>query len=102
VPAIVAAQAVTVIASPLVAGALWWLTSRADIMGSMQNSRFTNVMAGVGFLLLLAIAAYTAAVKIPQKVDSLRESTARVQSHHVGRDDSLSMPTQNDNSNCQM
>jgi Mn2+/Fe2+ NRAMP family transporter len=66
VPAIVAAQAVTVVASPLVAGALWWLTSREDVMGTMRNARLTNVLAGVGFLLLLAIATYTAVVKIPE------------------------------------
>ncbi len=79
VPAIVAAQAVTVIASPLVAGALWWLTSREDIMGSLRNSRITNFMAGLGFVLLLAIAAYTAAVKIPEKTKALRKES-RVES----------------------
>ena len=64
VPAIVAAQAVTVIAAPLVAGALWWLTNRPDIMGVDRNGTMTNVFALVGFVLLLAMAWYTAAYKV--------------------------------------
>ncbi len=71
-PAIIAAQAVTVIAAPLVAGSLWWLTSRRDIMGDLCNRRSTNVLAGIGFLLLLLIGAYTALVVIPQKVQKYR------------------------------
>jgi Mn2+/Fe2+ NRAMP family transporter len=74
VPAIVAAQAVTVLAAPLVAGALWWLTNQADIMGKDRNSPSINVLAGVGFVLLLAMAGYTACVSIPQNVKKLRES----------------------------
>lgn len=64
VPAIVAAQAVTVVASPLAAGTLWWLTSRRDVMGSLCNRPLTNVMAGIGLLLLLSVAGYTVVVKI--------------------------------------
>ncbi len=75
VPAIVAAQAVTVIAAPLVAGALWWLTSRRKIMGEFCNGPVTNALAGVGFLLLLSVAAYTALVKIPEKVDAYRNAS---------------------------
>ena len=74
VPAIVAAQAVTVIAAPLVAGALWWLTNRADIMGDDRNSQTVNVLAGIGFVLLLAMAAYTAGVSIPANVQKLRQA----------------------------
>ncbi|MCA9121642.1 MAG: Nramp family divalent metal transporter [Planctomycetaceae bacterium] len=73
VPAIVAAQAVTVLAAPLVAGALWWLTNRPDIMGSDRNSTTVNVLAGIGFVLLLAMAAYTAGVSIPTNVKKLRQ-----------------------------
>ncbi len=64
VPAIVAAQAVTVVASPLVAGALWWLTSRADIMGEHKNGLLMNLAAMAGFLMLLAMAFYTAGWKV--------------------------------------
>lgn len=64
VPAIVAAQAVTVLASPLVAGALWWLTSRTDVMGEERNGRLTNVAALAGFVLLLGMGWYTATEKV--------------------------------------
>jgi Mn2+/Fe2+ NRAMP family transporter len=64
VPAIVAAQAVTVVAAPIVAGALWWLTNRRDIMGADRNGMIINVFALIGFLLLLAMAAYTAVYKV--------------------------------------
>lgn len=74
VPAIVAAQAVTVIAAPLVAAVLWWLTSRRSLMGEMRNRPATNVLAGIGLALLLAIATYTALIVIPAKVKSYRES----------------------------
>lgn len=73
VPAIIAAQAVTVVAAPLVAASLWWLTSRDSVMGPLRNSRTTNVLAGIGFLLLLAVAAYTAVAVIPQKVKAYRQ-----------------------------
>ena len=48
VAAIVAAQAVTVVAAPLVAGTLWWLSNRTDIMGTHRPSILMNVLAGVG------------------------------------------------------
>jgi Mn2+/Fe2+ NRAMP family transporter len=61
---IVAANAVTVLAAPLVAGALIWLTNRRDIMGQWRNGVGTNLAAGVGFLLMLALAWYTASEKV--------------------------------------
>lgn len=76
VPAIVAAQAVTVLAAPLVAGALWWLTNRPDVMGQDRNTPTVNLLAGIGFVLLLAMAAYTAGVKIPQNVKKLQKPAA--------------------------
>ena len=63
-PAIVAAQALTVIASPLLAAALLWLTNRRDVMGSQQNSGAVNLLASLGLILLLAMAYYTATHKI--------------------------------------
>lgn len=68
VPAIVAAQAVTVIASPLMAGALLWLTNRKDIMGDDRNGPVINIVAGIGFLLLLAMAWYTASEKVAPQI----------------------------------
>lgn len=64
VPAIVAAQAVTVLAAPLVAGVLWWLTNRHDVMGELKSGPLLNLLAAVGFLLLLGIAWYTATAKV--------------------------------------
>ena len=64
VPAVVAAQAVTVLAAPLMAGALWWLTSLRDVMGTHRNSLLMNVAAGIGFAMLLVLAAYVATQKV--------------------------------------
>jgi Mn2+/Fe2+ NRAMP family transporter len=63
-PAIVTAQAVTVIVSPLMAAALLWLTNRTDVMGEYRNRLAVNVFATLGLLLLLAMAGYTATAKI--------------------------------------
>ncbi|MCA9111022.1 MAG: hypothetical protein KDA52_13810, partial [Planctomycetaceae bacterium] len=71
VGAIVFAQATTVIAAPLMAGALWWLTSRKDLMGEYANGVLTNVLAGAGFLLLLVIAAWVAVVKVVPGMSAL-------------------------------
>jgi Mn2+/Fe2+ NRAMP family transporter len=68
VAAIVMAQAVTVIAAPLLAGAMLWLTNRKDIMGEDRNSPFMNLVAGLGFVMLLAMAWYTATAKVWPKV----------------------------------
>jgi len=68
VPAIVGAQAATVIAAPLVAGALLWLTCRTDVMGDERNGKIVMVLGGMGFVLLLAMAWYTAAVGIPSRL----------------------------------
>jgi Mn2+/Fe2+ NRAMP family transporter len=64
VAAIVAAQAVTVIASPLMAGALLWLTNRRDVMGEHRNGPVMNIAAAIAFAVLLAMAWYTAAFKV--------------------------------------
>lgn len=74
VPAIVAAQAVTVVAAPLMAGALLWLTNSPDVMGEDRNGPLMNVLAGLGFLILLAMAWYTAAVRIPDQIRDWRDS----------------------------
>ncbi|RMG35269.1 MAG: divalent metal cation transporter [Planctomycetota bacterium] len=64
VGAIVAAQAVTVVASPLMAMVLLWLTNCRDLMGAHRNGWITNLLAGCGLLLLLATAWYTATAKV--------------------------------------
>ena len=69
-PTIIAAQAVTVVAAPLVAGVLLWLTSSRDVMGDHVNSPATTAFAGIGLLLLVAMAAKTAFVDLPRKVNA--------------------------------
>ena len=64
VTAIVAAQAVTVVAAPLAAGVLLWLTNQQDIMGEQRNGPVMNVLAGLGLLLLLIIAVNVAITKV--------------------------------------
>lgn len=56
VPAIVAGQAVTVLAAPLVAGVLLWLTNRRDIMGEVRNGWLLNSLGFAGFVMLLVMA----------------------------------------------
>ncbi|MCA9067275.1 MAG: divalent metal cation transporter, partial [Planctomycetaceae bacterium] len=56
---IVAAQAVTVIASPLVAGSLLWLTSKRDVMGDNVNGPLLTIFGVIGLLVLLAMSANT-------------------------------------------
>lgn len=73
-PTIVAAQAVTVVVAPLIAGVLWWLTSSRAVMGNRANSLVTNCVAAVGFVILLAIAARTALITLPQKVQDYRQA----------------------------
>ncbi|HUG67940.1 MAG TPA: hypothetical protein VMM76_09315, partial [Pirellulaceae bacterium] len=48
--------------------------NRADIMGDDRNSPTVNVLAGIGFVLLLAMAAYTACISIPANIQELRQA----------------------------
>lgn len=68
-PTIIAAQAATVIASPLVAGVLLWLTSSRDVMGDKVNRPITTILGGIGVLMLVAMACKTAFVDLPKQVD---------------------------------
>ncbi len=63
-PTIIAAQAVTVVGAPLVAGVLLWLASSKDVMGAHRNGPVLKVFAGIGLVLLIAMAARTAIVTI--------------------------------------
>ncbi|MCR9295829.1 MAG: Nramp family divalent metal transporter [bacterium] len=73
-PTIIAAQAVTVIAAPLVAGVLLWLTSSRDVMGDHVNRPGTIAAGLVGLTLLVAMAGKTAVVDLPSKIDSYLQS----------------------------
>lgn len=59
-PAIVFGQAITVIASPLVAGVLLWLCNRRDVMGDDRNGWGLNLLGVLGVVTLIAMAIYTA------------------------------------------
>lgn len=63
-PAIVFGQAVTVIASPLVAAVLLWLCNRRDVMGEDRNGWGLNLLGASGLLTLIAMAIYTAVYKV--------------------------------------
>ena len=76
VPAIVAAQAVTVLAAPLLAGTLWWLTGHRKVMGDNRNGTAMNLAAGIGFVLLLGMAYRLVSTEIPKKIDALRADAA--------------------------
>ncbi len=64
VSAIVVAQATTVLAAPLIATALLWLTNLESVMGERRNGFWMNVAAGCGLILLLAMSIYTAVEKV--------------------------------------
>ena len=79
-PTIIAAQAATVVASPLVAGVLLWLTSSRDVMGDKVNGPGTIAFAGLGLLMLVAMAGKTAFVDLPQKIKAYRNPQPAVSS----------------------
>ncbi|MEM1068646.1 MAG: Nramp family divalent metal transporter [Planctomycetota bacterium] len=72
-PTIIAAQAVTVVGAPLVAGVLLWLTSQRSLMNQHVNSRPTIAFGLLGLLLLVAMAGRTALITIPGSIQRYRE-----------------------------
>ena len=64
VPAIVAAQAVTVLAAPLIAAAMLWLTNLNAVMGQHRNGVFLNLAGGISLLLLIGMSIFTAVEKV--------------------------------------
>jgi Mn2+/Fe2+ NRAMP family transporter len=73
-PIIIAAQAVTVIASPLLAGVLLWLASSRDVMGEHVASPMQKVIAAIGLAALVGIGYRTAFIELPKKVQEYRAS----------------------------
>ncbi|MBT4692627.1 MAG: Nramp family divalent metal transporter [Planctomycetaceae bacterium] len=98
VPAVVSAQAVTVIAGPLIAGVLLWLTNSRDVMGDRTNGLFTNIFGVIGFIILLAIAYYVATEKVPAGLKKMgignTESITQFQVEISTVDTSLNKPAQ--------
>ncbi len=82
-PTIIAAQAVTVVGAPLVAGVLLWLATSRDVMGSHTAGIGTIAFAIIGLVLLIAMAARTAIIELPKKVDSY------LQSEEPAKDDTI-------------
>lgn len=64
-PTIIAAQAITIVAAPVVAAVLLWLTASRDVMGDYANGWRVNLAAAAGMLILLAMAGKTALVDLP-------------------------------------
>ena len=60
--------AVTVIAAPLMAGVLLWLCNRKDYMGEQRNGPLLNIVGGIGFIMLLAMAWNTAFNEVWPKI----------------------------------
>lgn len=75
-PTIIAAQAATVVAAPLVAGVLLWLTSSRDVMGEHVNHPGTVLLGVLGLVMLIAMAGKTAFIDLPGKLDSYLHPTA--------------------------
>ena len=64
VPIIVAAQAVTVVASPVVAGALLWLTSSRSVMGEHVNGPLLKTLGSIGLGILILMSYRTLTVSV--------------------------------------
>jgi len=64
VGAIVAAQAVTVVASPLMAAILLWACNSPRVVGARRPSLLMNLVAAVGFVVLLAMACHIAVDRV--------------------------------------
>jgi manganese transport protein len=73
-PTIIAAQAVTVVAAPLVAAVLLWLTSSRSVMGQHVNGPGTVAFASLGLIMLIAMAGKTAFVDLPKQVQDYRSA----------------------------
>lgn len=76
VPAVVFAQAVTVVGNPLLAGTLLWITNNKQIMGDQTNGPITNTFGVIGFIILLVMAYRTAFVVIPEKLSPEKPTAA--------------------------
>ena len=78
-PTIIFAQAVTVVAAPLVAGVLLWLTSSRDVMGEHVNRPPKIALGVIGVALLIAMAGKTAFVDLPPKIKNYLQPAATAQ-----------------------
>ena len=72
IPMIIFGQALVVLAAPLLAIVMLWLTNVRSVMGEDRNGTWTNVAAAGGLILLLIMAYITAAYAIPKNLSKLR------------------------------
>jgi Mn2+/Fe2+ NRAMP family transporter len=56
VDAIIFGSALTVIGNPLMAAAILWLANRKDIMGDRRNTIISNILGGLGLLVVVFMA----------------------------------------------
>lgn len=77
-PTIIAAQALTVVAAPLVAGVLFWLTSSREVMGENVSTPVQKIIALFGLVALIGIGGKTAFVDLPKTISSYRAKHAAV------------------------
>ena len=68
-PAIIVAQVIAVVFSPLIAGVLLWLTSDRSVMNKDANGAVLKIVGTLGLVFLIAAAANTAIFKLPAKID---------------------------------
>jgi len=76
---IIIAQAVTVLASPIIGGVLLWLTNRRDVMKDKVNGPITNALGVIGLLILLCISYDLIDRKLPAQLDKLKVKPAQVE-----------------------
>jgi len=71
-PTIIAANAVTVVGSPLIAIVIVWLSRKKAIFETYSWSFVIQSLTTLGIIMLLAMAFKTAVVTIPNKIDQYR------------------------------
>ena len=77
-PTIIAANAVTIVGSPLVAIVLVWLCGKKELLGEHAAGTKLKCFAYLGVVLLLAMAARTALVTLPSSWKKYRSTSAQV------------------------
>jgi manganese transport protein len=70
VPAIVFAQALTVVVAPLLGLILIVLTNNKELMGKHTNGVALNTLAGLGLVMLFILSGYVVSQKIVPKIQS--------------------------------
>lgn len=76
---IIIAQAVTVLASPIIGGVLLWLANRKDVMKDKVNGPITNTLGVIGLLILLCISVDLITRKLPAQLKRLNAEPAEVE-----------------------